>query len=86
MRELQSLLLGSSDSQLDSRMKPLVEKWDDDPSAIQILEVLDHCIFGALASGFVVKVLQLTYDSALRREGKTHEEMLPLATWRTTNE
>lgn len=83
MSELADLLLKSSDRHLDASMRPLVQKWDAEPTALQILEVLDHCIHGALADGFIVGALQITYDLALKREGKTHEEMVPLATWRS---
>ena len=82
MNPFSELLLEAPDSQLDASMKPLIKKWSDPPTAIQILEVLDFCIHGALASGFVVAVLQVQYDVALKREGKRHEDMVPLATWR----
>lgn len=82
MGELATLLLSSSDRQLDAAMFPLIAKWDEEPTALQILEVLDHCIHGSLASGFVESTLQVVYDMALKREGKTHEDMVPLATWR----
>ena len=75
-------LLSCSDDQLDKSMKTKMEEWPDNPSSIQILEVLDKCIFGSLASGFVVSVLQWIYDATLKLEGKTHEENIPLATWR----
>lgn len=75
-------LLESPDSQLDASMKPLVKKWGNPPGALQILEVLDHCIHGSLASGFVVTLLQVLYDVACKREGVTHEALVPLATWR----
>ena len=82
MSELADLLLNSSDRQIDPAMHPLIRKWDEEPTALQILEVLDHCIHGGLASGFTVRALQVFYDLALQREGKTHEEIVPLATWR----
>lgn len=82
MSDLKTALLTAPDSQLDARMKPLLEKWSDPPTAIQVLEVLDHCIHGALGSSLVVKLLQILYDDALKAEGKTHEEVVPLATWR----
>ena len=82
MRELVDLLLKAPDSQLDASMKPLIEKWSDPPKAIEILEVLDHCIHGSLASGFLVAALQAVYASTLKAEGTTHEALLPRATWR----
>jgi hypothetical protein len=82
MGELATILLAFSDAQLDAAMHPLIKAWDKEPTALQILEVLDHCIHGALASSFVVSALQAYYELALKREGKKHEDMVPLATWR----
>lgn len=84
MKALVDLLLAASDGQIDASMKPLVEQWSDPPTALQVLEVLDHCIHGALASGFVVATLQVVYDVRCREEGVTHENVAEKATWRGT--
>ena len=86
MANIKALLLEASDSQMDASMFPLIEKWDDEPTSLQILEVLDHCIHGSLASGFIVHLLQTLYDRALTREGKRHDQNVPLATWRKEHE
>lgn len=75
-------LLAAPDSQLDAAMKPLIQKWATPATPIQILEVLDSCIHGSLASGFVVTLLQVMYDIACKRENTNHEEVVKLATWR----
>jgi hypothetical protein len=80
---LKQMLLTAPETQLDHQMFPLIEKWDDEPTSLQLLEVLDQCIYFALASGFVITLLQNMYDLALEREGKTHEDDIPFATWRT---
>lgn len=82
MIELKSLLLQAPDGQLDSSLFPLIEEWSDPPKAIEILEVLDKVIYSSLGSGFTVNVLQLVYNETLQKEGKTHDEMIPLAVWR----
>lgn len=82
MKELRDLLLKSSDSQLDAAMFPLIEKWDDDPTPLQVLEVLDMCINGSLASGFVVATLQAVYDIQCKKFNTTHEEVVKQAAWR----
>lgn len=82
-REMIDLLLAAPDSQLDVAMKPLISKWSEPPTAIQVLEVLDHCIHGSLASGFMVRFLQALYDMACKREQTTHEEVVKGATWRS---
>jgi hypothetical protein len=82
MKEIVEHLLKAPDRQLDAQMKPLIEKWSDPPTALQVLEVLDYCIHGSLASGFVVSVLQILYDMRCKAEGVTHEQLEPQATWR----
>jgi len=82
MNELAKLLLEAPDSQLDAKMKPLIEKWSNPPTPIQILEVLDYCIHGSLASGFMVATLQMVYDNTCKQNETTHEEVVKLATWR----
>lgn len=85
MSEFKKLMLAAPDTQIDECMKPLIEKWDDEPTAYQILEVLDNCIYAALSTGFVVTVLQIAFDEALKREGKTHEEVYAYAETRWRN-
>ena len=83
MEDFKKLLLTAPDGQLDASMRPLIEKWDSPAKAIQVLEVLDHCVHASLASGFTVRLLQMLYDAALKNEGVTHEDVAKLATWRT---
>jgi hypothetical protein len=68
---------------LDASVKPLIEKWESPPKAITILDVLDKCIYGALASGTAIVALEAMYDMALVREKTTHEAMVLLASWRS---
>lgn len=79
---MKELLLKAPDYQLDESMKEKIKAWSNPIKAIEILEVLDHCIHASLASGFIIKTLQLLYDIALRDEGTTHEEVVKSATWR----
>lgn len=79
---MQSLLLAASDSELDASMKPLIEKWSSPPTALQVLEVLDACIFASLASNFVVMALTTLYEQCCADEGVRHEAVQKLATWR----
>jgi len=75
-------LLTAPDSQLDESMKPLIKKWSNPPTALQILEVLDKCIYASLASGFVVTLLQMAYEALCKNENTTHDDVVKLATWR----
>lgn len=76
------ILLTAPDTQLDASMKPLIEKWLEPPTPIQILEVLDHCVHGALASGMVITMLQMMYKETCAQANTTHEEIVKSATWR----
>jgi hypothetical protein len=82
LSDLKTLMLQAPNEQLDHSMFPLIEKWDDVPKAIQILEVLDNCIYYALASDFAVKALQIMLDYAMENEKTTLEQLEPLAVWR----
>jgi hypothetical protein len=77
------LLLVAPEDQLDPSMLPLIEKWDrPTPKAVQVLEVLDKCIYSAVCTDFVVGVFQTIYDNALENEKTTHAEIEKLAVWR----
>lgn len=82
MPTLKELLSTAPDSQLDAQMIPLVQRWSEPPTALQILEVLDHCIHGGLASGVIVTLLQCSLEEAIKREGTTREAVFALAMWR----
>ncbi len=81
--EMKKMLLIAPEDQLDKSMFPLIEKWSEpEVKAIQILEVLDHCIHASLASGFTINLLQTMLDLSLLNENKKLDDILPLATWR----
>lgn len=69
--------------QLDASMQAIVARWDAEPTALQILELLDACIHYGAGSSFVVKTLQMLLPAALKEEGTTLEALIPLAHWRT---
>lgn len=75
-------LLLAPDSQLDASMKPLIEAWSSPPTPLQVLAVLDQCVYGSLASGVVITLLQLFYQDALKDANTTNEEIIKLAVWR----
>ena len=79
---LVQLLLSAPDSQIDTSIKRLIERWSDPPKALEILEALDGCVHAAAASGFATSVLEALYAGALKREGTRHEDVVALATWR----
>lgn len=79
---LKNMLLHQSEASFDSVLKPIVSKWDDEPTPLQILEILDKCIHGGLASGTVISILQKFYDVECHKNNTTHEEVVKNATWR----
>jgi len=84
MNGIKKQLLTAPDSQLDESMFPLIEKWNDEPTALQILEVLDYCVRYSLASGFVITLLEQILDIAIKQENTTYELVVENATWRST--
>jgi hypothetical protein len=84
MDKIKKMLLMAPTGQLDPGVFPLIEAWDVPPTSIQVLQVIDWCIYEALASDFTLRLLQTLYDMALMREGRKHEDNIPLASWRQT--
>jgi DNA-binding transcriptional ArsR family regulator len=80
--DLTLLLLEAPEGALDSSVKPLIEKWDEEPTSIQILEVLDQIVRYSLGSDFVVQALDIMWKRAMEREGITIEECVSQAVWR----
>ena len=81
-QEIVEVLLQLSERHIDEAVKPMLEKWSDPPEPIQILEVIDQCVHGSLASGFVVTTLQAMYKMSCEDHNTTHEQVVVNATWR----
>lgn len=65
---LKQHLLTAPESQLDPAMREYIQvEWKVDPTALQILEVLDKCIHFALASGLVVMLLESMLSAAMQQ-------------------
>lgn len=79
---LKQLLLEAPEEHLDKSMKPLIEKWSNPPKSLEVLEVLDKCVYWCLASTLSMTVLESMYDGACVVECKAHEDNEPLASWR----
>lgn len=76
------MLLSAPDSQLDQSMRELIMVWDDEPTSLQILEVLDKVIYSSLGSDFVVTMLQIFLETTMAKENTTLEKIVPGAHWR----
>lgn len=71
-----------SDRDFDPIAKNLVKKWSTPAKSIQVLEVLDICIFSSLTSNFYITILTILYHMCLKNEGVTHSDLQKLAVWR----
>ena len=83
MNQLTELLLDAPDGQLDESAKAIIRKWPYQPTALNVLEVLDNCARYALASDFTMSVLHILLDTRIEEEQTTLEEVVKHATWRT---
>lgn len=83
---LKQLMIAAPPDQLDPAAQEIIQKWDDEPTAIQIFEVLDKAVRYAWASGFALTVLGTFLDLRMKLEGLSQEELEALATWRTADE
>lgn len=82
---MKEAFLSAPAEQIDQNVRDIITKWDDtDPTSLQVLEAIDIAIHGSNASGLAVGLMQQYYDRLLKKEGKTHEDNVPLATWRNT--
>ncbi len=77
-----SSLLQLEDELLDPRVKSLVEVWHQPPSALQVLESLDHCEFGGYGCDSVVLALELLFESRCEAEQLSKEQVYEKASWR----
>lgn len=78
------VMLAAPESQLCPSIKDMIrEKWDDEPKAIQILEVLDAIVYNGAASDFVVSTLDFILQERIEYEKTTYGRLVERATWRT---
>ncbi len=68
--------------EVDSTLQPLIALWDDEPTSIQLLEILDRAVNEVKASFFAISTLNVIYMLTLEAEGKTHEQVVEQASWR----
>lgn len=83
MSNLKEHLITAPDTQLDQAMREYIkEHWKNEPTALEILEVLDKCVHFALASGLVVMILETMLQTAMKNEHTSMPELEARATWR----
>ena len=68
---------------IDESIRAMIrDKWDDEPTSIQILEVVDHVVQWGAGSDLAVHLLDIRLHAALDSEKKSLEDILPDAVWR----
>lgn len=77
-----AFLKAAPHGEIDTIAVDKIKTWCDDVSSLQVLEVLDMCIYGALASPIALTAIDHLYDYLLEIENKTHDDNLPYAHWR----
>lgn len=80
---IKDMFLSAPEDQIDPSVKPLIEVWDDAPTALQILRVLDSMVYSGGATGFVVSALDAMMRGTLEAEGQTYEQLVAKAVWRS---
>ncbi len=81
-KTIKEVFLEAPEEQIDKSVFPLIELWDDDPTAIQILRVLDQIVYTGAASEFVVTALDMMLQRAIVNEGQSLDELVKQAVWR----
>jgi hypothetical protein len=76
------MLLTAPDEVLDSAMKDLIGKWSNPPLPLEVLEVLDQCVNGGLASILIILILDQMFADSCLRSGCTQDSVYGAATWR----
>ncbi len=79
---LKEVLLLAPDKMLDPSIKPKIEAWEDPPTSLQVLRVLDMCVRGSMATEMVVVTLDLLLKRLIEHEGTTLEAVVAKASWR----
>jgi hypothetical protein len=79
---IKSMLLEAPEGQIDKPLMDLIQKWDEPPTSLQILEVRDLGAYTAGTSDFTISVMDMAWKSAMKAEGVTEESLIAQATWR----
>lgn len=82
---IKQYLLVAPDSELDASAKLTIEKWDDEPTALQVLETLDDIVKYSSGSPYAIKALEVLLNIALMRENITYDKLVQQAHWRYWN-
>lgn len=80
---IRDMLLQGSERSIDAHPRWVITKFDDKPTAIQWLELLDSIVRYASADPFVHRVAEIMFEQAMKEEAVTRDDLAPLAWWRS---
>lgn len=82
LNELKTILLEIPDRELDVSAKKTINSWEEFPTALRLLELLDNIVRYSLSCDLVVQFLDMRLKIALQEENMTMEELENQAVWR----
>ena len=68
LMELVDQLQVPSDNEIASEIKKQIREWSVPPKSDEVLATINDCVFGALASGFAIRVMHMIHATCLRME------------------
>lgn len=77
-KEFMDLILEAPEGQLDPSLIPYIEAWNSEPSAFDILTLLDKMVYGCLASEFTILLFEELLRQAVTEEDTTIDEIFKL--------
>jgi len=82
LTDLVAFLKAAPHSEIDKFAVAKMETWSELPTSLEVLEVYDMCIYGALASPIAMTAISYLYSYLLKSENKVHDDNVPHAPWR----
>lgn len=82
LKELKEILLGLPEEALDLSVREDIKQWEEVPTPLQILWLLDQCVMCSLATPMVIWALNHALSMSIVSTGTTYDAVVRLATWR----
>lgn len=82
MQHLKQILLNAPESAFEPALKELVESWDEEPTALELLRLLDEAAYIGGANEAVMQILDRCLHDRLGIEGITMDDLIGEAAWR----
>lgn len=86
METMKELFARAPEVEIDPSLQPIIQRWDDEPSAVQVLELLDHGTHSGGLSDFVISALRIMLTQAMNSEGLAWNDLVAKVTWREADQ